>query len=519
MNKMEHYPGNRNTCWNIHQAAVSGSENSVHNSKITMTALNVTQIIPTPPAEHLPELWMAPPKNINFIGRSELLEKIEQHYNEKGTPVILTACNGLGGVGKTQVALEFVWQNYKKYKGVVWFDSENLERLQNSYINLGRDLNIIRDDEKKDAAELARRVKLWLEHHSRAGWLLVYDNAPNYESIRELLPAKEGKLLVTSRYSVGWPDNSISIDVFTVEESRAYIKKVLGNLVSESDTIQVDKLGEVLGRLPLALAIACTYLKKNKAIDIQRYLELYEQRKMYILSIRKILESEELFRNSYTESQFTSVNITWEITMDKLRKESLLAANWLNACAYLASNDIPYFLMEEFTKTEKSNPEIQIYEEALGTLDNYSMISINEPNRSSSIHHLVQEVIRLKLQVEERESILVKVFDLLVRSAPEGVETLEYIAKVRNLLPHFEAIILHLNNQLETPSEALSILQAEIKKDQLLVKLAEWYILLGYTIKAREIYERVLPIMEKHYGSNHPEVAKVLSNLAVLLFI
>jgi len=260
---------------------VAGNNNTVQDNNIKVTCVNITN--PSPPAQSLPELWNVPSKNVNFTGRIELLKQIKNLYDQKNSYAILTACHGLGGVGKTQVALEFIWQHYKNYNVVVWFDAESTQRLQNSYISLGWELNIIHDGEKKDPDELARKVKHWLEDDSRAGWLLVCDNAPNYESIRALLPVKEGKILVTSRYSAGWPQQNISVDVFTIEESRDYIKKILGSPLSESDEAQIDKLAELLGRLPLTLAQASAFIKKNM-MSISEYLELYKERRQELLS-------------------------------------------------------------------------------------------------------------------------------------------------------------------------------------------------------------------------------------------
>jgi hypothetical protein len=124
---------------------------------------------PSSPAEHLPELWMVPTQNINFIGRSELLKQIVDHFIQKTTTAILTACHGLGGIDKTQVALEFLWQHFKKYYGVIWFYAESRDRLQLNYIKLGRELNIIRDDDNINAEELAHRVKHWLQYPSCDG--------------------------------------------------------------------------------------------------------------------------------------------------------------------------------------------------------------------------------------------------------------------------------------------------------------------------------------------------------------
>jgi len=277
---------------------MSGTGNVIEHSIVNVTGANVTHIVTPPPAEHLPHRFNVPHRNGNFVGRSEILKRIEYNFSQKNGPFIITACNGLGGVGKTQVALEFVWLHYQQFNGVIWFNAENRDQLQNEYISLGRELNIIYEKEIKDASELARKVKHWLEDPSRAGWLLVYDNAQNYESIRKLLPTGEGRLLVTSRYSVGWPQDSISVDVFTIEESSAYIQEVLVSQHSPDDIIKINTLAQVLGRLPLALAQACAYIKMNK-VTISRYLKLYQQRKKDILSKKKALLSDQLSLESF----------------------------------------------------------------------------------------------------------------------------------------------------------------------------------------------------------------------------
>jgi hypothetical protein len=336
--------------------AIKGNRNRVRARKIKVI---VTQVkLPHTSAEHLPQIWNVPPKNHNFVGRKGLLRQIKNHLNKESTPVILTALDGLGGVGKTQLALEFVWQHLNGYNGVAWFDAESQERLTEDYIRLGLELNVIHQDDK-DAIEIrGLHVKSWLEVSKRAGWLLVYDNAPNYKAIGELLPTKGGKVLVTSRYAIGWPQDNIQVNVFTPDESRAYIKKILGD--KDLDTSQVNKLAETLGHLPLSLAQACAYIKKNSVNinNIARYLELYETRKKKLLS-------DETFANQTLrlDSNRAIVYITWNITMEAIRKESLLAHKWLTICAYLNSNEIPYFLLKTFSESSDNNPEDEIFDD------------------------------------------------------------------------------------------------------------------------------------------------------------
>jgi tetratricopeptide (TPR) repeat protein len=479
---------------NINVTAASGTGHFVKADKINVIGVKITQMTSTSPAERLPEQWNVPPKNSNFIGRRKLLKQIEDHFSQKTALPILTACHGLGGIGKTRVALEFVWQHYKKYKGVVWFNAESRDRLQNDYISLGRELNIIRDDDNINAGESAYYVKHWLEDSSHAGWLLVYDNADNYKAIRELLPTKGGKILITSRHTADWPQE-IPIDVFTIDESRDYILKVLNTQISESDLMQIKTFAETLGRLPLAIAQAAAYLKRNK-MSISDYLKYYKQKKSHILN-SKILPSD----------YHASVFITWDITMEAIRKESLLAASLLNSCAFLASDDIPNFLLEKLANTPENNPDSEIFEEALGTLDCYSMLAVNKQNHSSSIHRLVQEVIRIKWG-KEKTYDLMNILNLLIDSFPYKGQTIADYDMKRQLLPHLEAFTTHL--------DAWQQEEYQLRKDkekECLIRIADGYKSLGNAEKVRELLERVLAIEERHCGLDHPNVATTLTNL------
>jgi tetratricopeptide (TPR) repeat protein len=524
---------------------VSGTGNLVLADKIETIGVKNIQIPLRPSAERLPEQWNVPPKNNNFIGRSKLLKQLEDHFSQKSTPAILTTCHGLGGIGKTQVALEFVWQHYKKYNGVVWFNAESRDRLLNDYVKLGRKLNIVQDVDNVNAEELADDVKHWLEDPSRDGWLLVYDNADNYKAIRELLPTKGGKILITSRHTADW-QQEIPIDVFTIEESRAYIQKVLDTPISESNIMQIEILAETLGRLPLALAQATAYIKYTK-VNISRYLELYEQKKRELLN-SKILPSD--YR--------ASVYITWDITIETIRKESMLALKLLNCCAYLASNDIPNFLFEEFANNAENNPDTEILVEARETLICYSMLTYNEQNGKSSIPRLVQEVIRIHCG-KERIHNLMDIFTLLSDSFPYYGETLADYDKKLQLLPHLEAFLLNVDawqqeeNQLgkdielacllpllnyitdgcrslgnrerererELLERALAIKERHYGPDHpqvatTLISLGNAYGSLADTQKSRELLERALAINERHYGPDHPNVAVILTNLGIV---
>jgi tetratricopeptide (TPR) repeat protein len=139
------------------------------------------------------------------------------------------------------------------------------------------------------------------------------------------------------------------------------------------------------------------------------------------------------------------------------------------------------------------------------------MLAINKQNRSSSIHRLVQEVIRLNWK-EERTHNLMDIFNLLIDNFPYYGRTLADHAKKRQLLPHLETFIQHLEAWQKEDSQ----LSKDREKDYvypLLNRVADGYKSLGNAEKERELLVRVLAINERHYGPDHPEVAPTLVNL------
>ncbi|WP_265030225.1 tetratricopeptide repeat protein [Wolbachia endosymbiont (group A) of Philonthus cognatus] len=455
------------------------------------------------PREDLFERWNIPPKiaSGNFIEREYLNEEIVNHLKTKNEPVILTALYGLGGVGKTQSVLDFIQKHGKEYKAICWFNAKDEDQLLSEYVNLGRKLNIIHDEDNISIAQRAYYVKNWLEDSKREGWLLIYDNVSNYEVISKLRPTKGGKIIVTSR-NTEWPQGSIGVDVFTPPESELYVKKILGQ-VSESDRPNIGILAEKLGRLPLALAQACAYIKENK-MTISRYLEIYAERKLYLLSHKTLPK----------DSNHEPVFITWDITMDAIRNESKLASKLLVACAYL-DNDIPKDLLRIFPEIVENNSEEKPFEEVLGILLRYSMLVSNEQSSSVSIHCLVQDVIRLKSKESGKIKKDIKtVFQLLKESFPDDSDKLEDYAKKRQLLPHLETFLSHIDDWLgKNPLE-----KQTIEKDylvDLLIRMSDGYYYLGNPRRQKESLERVLPIFRKHYGSDHFIVATALTNLGI----
>ncbi|MDR2978186.1 MAG: tetratricopeptide repeat protein [Rickettsiales bacterium] len=188
---------------------------------------------------------------------------------------------------------------------------------------------------------------------------------------------------------------------------------------------------------------------------------------------------------------------------------------FLDTIAYIASDNIP---VEMFLGLERNREKLG---DAIQLLKQYSMIDSGEEQSSVNIHRLVQQVTRIELEKQGKEKVVKKTFELLKESFPYGSDKLEDYAKKRQLLPHLEVFLSHIDDCLE--KEPLESLEKQTIEKYYLMDLLIWmnngYYDLGNPRRQKELLERALAIQEKHYGPGHFEVAITLANLGNALEI
>lgn len=144
--------------------------------------------------------WNIPRQDNVFVGREKLLSnlysKLHQNHTLEGVNnVAVTACAGLGGIGKTQLALQYVNHTKHPYTLKVWFSAENIDELYNKYIEFAKLLGYAENSYTKE--NIIAYVKQCLVENP--GWLLVYDNVSNYRKIAPFLPETGGYMILTTR--------------------------------------------------------------------------------------------------------------------------------------------------------------------------------------------------------------------------------------------------------------------------------------------------------------------------------
>ncbi len=332
-------------------------------------------------------VWNLPHRNPHFTGREELIQHLRRNLTA-GTATALTqtaAIHGLGGVGKTQLAIEYAYRFKDDYDVVWWLRAEDPVLLAGDCTALARALDL----DEKDAREQAiiiEAVRRWLETHGR--WLLVYDNAEDPKVVRDALPrAPTGHVLITSRNPAwGGIAQALPLDRWPRAESIRFLRERRG----EADDRAADRVAEALGDLPLALEQAAAYCEQT-GTTLNDYADLLEQG-----------YGAELWREPRDLER--TVAAVWEVSFSKVEADSPAAAALLTLCAFLAPDTIPLDAIRdgaaelpEPLKGAAARPVA--FNSAVGALLRYSLA--RRDGEALSIHRLVQAITRDRITHEK----------------------------------------------------------------------------------------------------------------------
>ena len=523
-------------------------------------------------------VWNVPhSRNPHFTGREEILAQLHARFKANNATALSQrhAMSGLGGIGKTQIAVEYAYRYHQEYQAVLWTRAESHEALISSFVEIARLLDLSQKEEQ-DQTITVQAVKRWLQDNNE--WLLILDNADEPKVVREFLPTKcAGHILLTTRVqALGGLAQRIEIDTFAPELGALFLLRRATIITASSttkDAVQNDheiavQISKELGGLPLALDQAGAYVEETRC-DLATYLELYRTRRATLLS-----------RRGKIHDYPASVATTWSLSFEKVEARSLIAAELLRFCAFLHPDAIPeeivtigasYFVsasvqVEKPTLLKRallwlrkrvgeveSNPPSQcevkdtfVLNEFICILRSYSLVRRNTIKKTLSIHRLVQAVLRDMMTGSE-----VKLWtERTVRAVSETCPVVEFAMwpQWERCLPHAlvcaelveqEDLMLveaaHLLNNTGIylyehgrygESEPLYLRALSIRERQLgpdhpdiatsLNNLAELYSYQGKYSEAEFLYMRALQITERRLGADHPNTARVLNNLAGL---
>ena len=316
-------------------------------------------------------------RKLNFAGRDTVLQTINHKLVADDRDVRRVAVWGLGGVGKTQIAIEFAYRNAGAYDLIWWLRAEDRSRLTDDFLSLGEYLQL-EETASLSRSALITAIRDRLEKDGR--WLLIFDNAEKPDALTPYLPrACRGDVLITSRNHL-WGDLATPVPVKIWE--RAESVEFLDMTLSGPCGMEGDNLADDLGDLPLALAQAAAYINQT-GIVIPEYRKLFGER-------REELWGKERQPFGYADT----VRTTWSLALSHIRKSHPTSLALLVLFAQLGSGSLTNYRSLAHTFRPPVDDVIADplkLNEAIAPLRLYSLVDVN--GDVIVIHPLVRSVV------------------------------------------------------------------------------------------------------------------------------
>ncbi|MBE1533165.1 tetratricopeptide repeat protein [Actinomadura algeriensis] len=434
-----------------------------------------------------------------FVGREAVLARLTRALAARSDVLITQALHGLGGVGKSELALQYAHRSRAAYRVVWWITAESPRGLETGLAELA--FRLVPEEPRASAEDAAAWALAWLRGHP--GWLLVLDNVNEPRHIEPLLAnAEGGHILVTSRRDVRWPGRTatLRLDVLAPADAVALITGVTGR-TSAADLDAAAEIAAELGHLPLGLDQAAAYMRQNR-ISPGRYLDKLRRRPARLYRAAP----------SGDKAQMTMAKL-WDITMEDIRAHAPEAVLLLRILAHYAPEDVPRGILGGRAAPD---PDVDI-DEALGLLASYSMVKLTDD--TVGMHRLTQAVVRHSAgrpdetgteagppEPDARDTAFAWLRDAL----PDGDPAAEVSGwpTWHVLSGHIEQIAAHY-----APGEGTAELGAVLRSTSLFLSAQ------GAVPQAHALVTRAADMLEPLLGAEHPTTLACRHSLALVLRI
>jgi transcriptional regulator with XRE-family HTH domain len=455
-----------------------------------------------------PLYWSIPyQRNPCFTGREELLLWLHEVFIQKNQACLTSSCVlcGLGGIGKTQVAIEYAYRYSLKHAAILWINASTAETMSNSLMVIAHTLQLFKGD-RQDHAQIVAAIAHWLNQHHN--WLLIVDNVENIELTKQFLPiAHNGAYLFTTRLStLGTLASCVELEPLTLEESVHLLLRRAGLLTSHSpleslsseDLAIARTLATAIGGLPLALDQAGAYIEETHS-SLSDFLHLFHAHPAQVLNRRQ----------AHAEHPLSVVE-TFTLSVEHLRQKNRVAASLLIRCCFLAPDAIPARLMQALlSHADEQQQNVAIdplqFDAVLMDLLSHALIQRHAQSRTFTIHHLVRTILQACQSSDCSRAINTYLLHVIDQVLLAHQTTEEDRCWYEQIYPHALYVTAQYKQWNETASPAYLSLQ---------LKLARSFLRRAQFAEAGILLQQALALAEQTPGPAHPNVAHILSNLA-----
>jgi hypothetical protein len=472
-----------------------------------------------------------------FVDRADDIAQLDAVMGDDSSaspPVI----HGLGGTGKSTLALHYAHRNRHRYNPIWWIPADSPASIAAGLAQLAARLNPYTDIAGQTSAEASAWAIGWLQSHP--GWLLVLDDADSPSGIESVLGTLSGgRHLITSRRATGWHRVARPLPLATLPADAAADMLMQITNAGDDDRAGAESLAAELGYLPLALEQAASYIERT-AISPADYLNRLRR-----YPARMFATSADADAAGESDRERTIARV-WQLSLQAITRQQPLAGEILRTLAWFAPDPIPRDLVYRL------HDDPLTVDDALALLAAYSMITLT--SQSVVIHRLVQAVARVPDPADPHRApdainrARDRAESLLLESLPESpLFNVPGWPRWRELLPHVLALADHISPEQDTPDTAAILLAASgflqgdghhpqaitaasravddyqrmqglDDPDTLTARsfLASAYRAAGDMSTAGPLHQRNLADCERVLGADHPDTLIARANLAYL---
>ncbi|WP_203934547.1 FxSxx-COOH system tetratricopeptide repeat protein [Virgisporangium ochraceum] len=434
-----------------------------------------------------------PPQNPNFTGRRDLLDALHRRLRAGTTAVLPEAVHGSGGVGKSQLVVEYVYQHLKDYDLIWWIPAERPAQIVSALVELAQRLDISATTANTAVPLVLDALRIGRPH---SNWLLIFDNAESPEDVQRFFPEHgPGSIVVTSR-NAAWTEvaNGLRVDVFDRHESIEMLRKRSPALSIED----ADRLAAALRDLPLAIELAAAY---RAATDMPA--------DEYLQKLTEILPD---FRDVEGEQDFPDfVAAAWNIALDAVEKRDREALRLLQVVAFLAPEPISKALLQRAGRASV-HPDLDRVlrndnrlNQAIRSISRFSLARMDYRSNSFQMHRLAQRVLTAQLSADDQETLRQAAHRLLAGADPAFPDEAPNWPLFGELYPHI--IASAAERSVDERVHTLILNEAKY--------LWRW----GDFTGARDFALRAHDAWTEALGEDHPDTLQMASWLGYMYFV
>ena len=430
---------------------------------------------------------------MEFVGREEELQNVHQLLQDN-KQVAIAAIAGMGGVGKTELALQYAIQQRETYNGgLCWL----LPKTGDVGIQVVQFARTQLDLKPPEDFDILAQVQYCWRRWREGDVLLVLDDVSDYEQVKPYLPSSSSrfKVLMTTRQNLG-RIAQLSLDVLQPEAALELLRSLLKETPQriERELVIANQLCEWLGYLPLGVELVGRYLARKQDLSLAEMLRRLENKRLDERSLSK----------SKSEADMTAqrgVLAAFELSWQELKDDDKQLGCLLSL---FAAAPIPWNLMEQCLPEEDAEDLEEIRDDSLLNLH----LLQRKGEGVYQLHPLLRQFFQYKCtgleKAEELKRSVCRVMIAVTKDIPE-TPTLQQITDVTPAIPHLAKV-------------AKNLIQY-VSDDDLIwafTSNARFYDGQGLYNQALPWYEQCLEVTKKRLGEEHPDVAQSLNNLATL---